>query len=127
MAPPDGGVPRRRVDAGGAAARAAGITVVLGTERIVNGRHRISTLVVNADGSIAGFHDKVQLDPSEEATWAAGGERHVYTAGPLTFGAGHLPRGVALSGDGALGGAARRAGGVRARTSTKPSPAATGR
>jgi len=69
-----------------AAAGTAGITVVLGTERIVDGRHRISTLVVNADGSIAGFHDKVQLDPSEEATWAAGGERHVYTAGPLAFG-----------------------------------------
>lgn len=69
-----------------AAARAAGVTVVLGTERIVEGRHRISTLVVHADGSIAGFHDKVQLDPSEEATWTAGRERHVYTAGPLTFG-----------------------------------------
>lgn len=69
-----------------AAAKTVGITVVLGTERIVDGRHRISTLVVDADGSVAGFHDKVQLDPSEEATWEAGSERHVYTAGPLTFG-----------------------------------------
>lgn len=69
-----------------AAAGAADVTVVLGTERVVNGRHRISTLVVHADGTIAGFHDKVQLDPSEESTWEAGSERHVYTAGPLTFG-----------------------------------------
>jgi len=69
-----------------AAAGAAAVTVVLGTERIVSGRHRISTLVACADGSVAGFHDKVQLDPSEEGTWDAGTERHVYTAGPLTFG-----------------------------------------
>jgi predicted amidohydrolase len=68
------------------AAAAAAVTVVLGTERIVHGRHRISTLVVNADGTVAGFHDKVQLDPSEEPTWEAGTERHLYTAGPLTFG-----------------------------------------
>ena len=69
-----------------AAAKQAAITAVVGSERIVAGRHRISTLVVNADGTIAGFHDKVQLDPSEEATWAPGTERHVYTAGTLTFG-----------------------------------------
>lgn len=73
---------RRVADAAGA----AGVAVALGTERIVGQRHRISTLVVNADGTVAGFHDKVQLDPSEEATWEAGTERHVYTAGPLTFG-----------------------------------------
>lgn len=69
-----------------AAAKAAEIAVVLGTERIVEGRHRISTLVVNTDGSVAGFHDKVQLDPSEEPTWEAGTERQLFTAGPLTFG-----------------------------------------
>lgn len=68
------------------AAAAAGVAVVLGTERIVDDRHRISTLVVDADGTVLGFHDKVQLDPSEEATWAPGSERHVYTVGPLTFG-----------------------------------------
>lgn len=86
MAPPEASFLndawRRVADAAGAAA----VTVVLGTERIVNGRHRISTLVVHADGTVAGFHDKVQLDPSEDGTWEAGTERHVYTAGPLTFG-----------------------------------------
>lgn len=69
-----------------AAAQAATVTVVLGTERIVGTRHRIAMLVIDADGTIAGLHDKVQLDPSEEATWEAGTERHLYTAGPLTFG-----------------------------------------
>jgi len=86
MAPPDAAYlddAWRRV---ATAAKQAAITAVVGTERIVEGRHRISTLVANADGSVAGFHDKVQLDPSEEATWTAGSERHVYTADPLTFG-----------------------------------------
>jgi len=86
MAPPDAAFLddawRHVADAAGAAA----VTVVLGTERIVNGRHRISTLVVHADGTVAGFHDKVQLDPSEEGTWEAGTERQVYSASPLTFG-----------------------------------------
>lgn len=86
MAPPDAAYlddAWRRV---AAAAKLAAVTAVVGTERIVDRRHRISTLVVNADGSLAGFHDKVQLDPSEEATWEPGTERHVFTAGPLTFG-----------------------------------------
>ena len=69
-----------------AAAAAHDIAVVLGTERIVDGALRITTLVVNRDGAIAGWHDKVQLDPTEEATFAAGHERRVFQAGPLTFG-----------------------------------------
>ena len=42
--------------------------------------------VVNRDGSIAGFQDKVQLDPSEEATYSPGAGRSIFTVGPLTFG-----------------------------------------
>ena len=37
----------------------ANVVVVLGTERIVDDRPRITTLVFNADGSRAGFQDKV--------------------------------------------------------------------
>jgi predicted amidohydrolase len=69
----------------GAAAR-ADLAVVLGTERVVDGGLRISALVVNRDGTLAGFQDKVQLDPSEEATYAPGFERRVFEAGPLAFG-----------------------------------------
>lgn len=69
----------------GAAAR-AGVGVVLGTERLVEPRPRISALVVNRDGTIAGFQDKVQLDPSEDDTYAPGMERQVFTMGPVTFG-----------------------------------------
>lgn len=86
LSPPDTAFLERAWQRAAAAAAAARVTVVLGTERVVDGRHRISTLVVAADGQIAGFHDKLQLDPSEEANWLAGQERHVYTAGPLTFG-----------------------------------------
>src|SRR4030095_8248231 len=54
------------------AAGRANVAVVLGTERIVNGGLVISALVVNRDGTIAGFQDKVQIDPSEEAPYKSG-------------------------------------------------------
>jgi predicted amidohydrolase len=67
-------------------AATAGVTVILGTERIADGALRISTLIINADGSRAGFQDKVQLDPGEESAYARGHGRRVFTAGALTFG-----------------------------------------
>ncbi len=72
-----------------AVAEAAGkgnITVVLGTERLVDGKLTITALVVNQDGAVAGFQDKVQIDPSEEDTYAAGSGRRVFQAGTVTFG-----------------------------------------
>jgi predicted amidohydrolase len=68
------------------AAAQAHLTVVLGTERIVEGALRITALVINPDGTVAGFQDKVQLDPSEEATYSPGSDRRVFQTGPLTFG-----------------------------------------
>ena len=62
------------------------VAVVLGTERIVDGRLLISALVINRDGTIAGFQDKVQLDPSEESTFAPGSERRLFRVGEVTFG-----------------------------------------
>lgn len=70
-------------------ARAAGranVAVVLGTERVVEGRLLLSTLVIDRHGTPAGFQDKVQLDPSEEDTYAAGTGRRLFVSGPLTFG-----------------------------------------
>lgn len=64
----------------------ANVAVVLGTERLVDSMPRITALVINRDGAIAGFQDKVQLDPSEEATYSAGYDRQVFHVGPLTFG-----------------------------------------
>ena len=69
------------------AARRAGITVILGTERMTDRGLQITACVINHDGTIAGWQDKGQIDPSEEATYPAHGtERHVFTAGPMTFG-----------------------------------------
>jgi predicted amidohydrolase len=68
------------------AAWAAKIAVVLGTERFVNGGLVITALVIQSDGTMAGFQDKVQLDPSEEGTYTAGAGRRVFQAGELTFG-----------------------------------------
>lgn len=69
------------------AARQAHITVILGTERITERGLQISACVFHDDGSVAGWQDKIQLDPSEEGVYpAVGAGRHVFTAGPLTFG-----------------------------------------
>jgi len=68
------------------AAAKANLAVVLGTERVVNGALLITALVINRDGTVAGFQDKVQLDPSEERTYAPGSGRRVFETGPLTFG-----------------------------------------
>jgi len=69
-----------------AAAARARVAVVLGTERFVEGRLRITVLVVGPDGKVLGWQDKVQLDPSEDALYQPGAERRVFEVGPLTFG-----------------------------------------
>jgi predicted amidohydrolase len=69
-----------------AAAGKAKVAVILGTERIIDGALIISALVVNPDGIVAGFQDKVQIDPSEEGAYGHGSGRRVFQTGPLTFG-----------------------------------------
>ena len=69
-----------------AAAAKASLAVVLGTERVVDNALLATALVVNRDGTIAGFQDKVQLDPCEEGTYSFGSGRRVFQTGPLTFG-----------------------------------------
>lgn len=84
---PDAGFLERAWAEVGDAARAAGIAVVLGTERVTDRGLQITACVFAPDGTIAGWQDKVQLDPSEEGTYpAVGAGRRVFTAGPLTFG-----------------------------------------
>jgi predicted amidohydrolase len=69
-----------------AAAAKANVAVVLGTERVVDGALLATALVINRDGTIAGHQDKVQLDPSEEATYSPGSGRRIFQTGPLIFG-----------------------------------------
>ena len=69
------------------AARLVRIAVVLGTERVTDRGLQITACVINPDGTIAGWQDKGQIDPSEEGTYPAlGTERRVFNVGPLTFG-----------------------------------------
>ena len=84
--PPDPKFLERAWSAVAAAAAKANVAVILGTERVADNRLRITALVVNRDGTIAGFQDKVQMDPSEDGTYWPGSERRVFEAGPLTFG-----------------------------------------
>jgi len=84
--PPDSAFLERAWSAVAASAARNHVAVVLGTERIVNGALLISALVVDRDGTIAGFQDKVQIDPSEETTYTAGEGRRLFQSGPLTFG-----------------------------------------
>lgn len=68
------------------AAAKANLAVILGTERVVEDRLLATALVVNRDGTLAGFQDKVQIDPSEEDIYAPGSGRRVFETGGLTFG-----------------------------------------
>ena len=87
MPPPDPAFLERAWARVADAARDVRITVILGTERISDSGLQISACVIDPDGTIAGWQDKGQLDPTEEETYPAfGTERRVFTAGPLTFG-----------------------------------------
>ena len=86
VAPPDAAFLERAWSAIASAAAKSKVAVVLGTERICDDKLLIAALVINRDGTTAGFQDKVQLDPSEEATYSAGCGRKVFQCGSVTFG-----------------------------------------
>ena len=62
------------------------LCVILGTERLTKAGRLITARVTNPDGSLAGFQDKVQLDPSEERTFVSGAGRHIFQHHGLKFG-----------------------------------------
>ena len=66
--PPDAAFLERAWAAIATAAGRSRVAVVLGTERVIDRGVLISALVINADGTVAGFQDKGQIDPSEEAS-----------------------------------------------------------
>ena len=68
------------------AAGQANLAVILGTERIEGNALFLTALVVHRNGGMAGFQDKVQLDPSEDSTYTHGSRRRLFHSGPLTFG-----------------------------------------
>jgi predicted amidohydrolase len=86
VAPPDQKFLQDAVTQISAATRDAKLTVILGTERIVEGGLRITSVVINPDGATQGWQDKVQLDPSEDELFTPGTQRQIFQAGDLTFG-----------------------------------------
>ncbi len=84
--PPDPAFLQRAWSTIAAAASKASLGVVLGTERVVDGTLLATAVVIHRDGTVAGFQDKVQLDPSEEAIYSPGSGRRVFQTGRLTFG-----------------------------------------
>ncbi|HVV44647.1 MAG TPA: carbon-nitrogen hydrolase family protein, partial [Bryobacteraceae bacterium] len=86
MEPPDNTFLQQAWTRLATAAGRRNLAVILGTERFDGEELRISALVIHRDGSIAGFQDKVQLDPSEEGLFLPGSGRRVFQSGPLTFG-----------------------------------------
>jgi predicted amidohydrolase len=86
LPPPDPVFLERAWSAVASAAARAHVAVVLGTERMVDGALLATALVIDQDGTTAGFQDKVQLDPSEERIYSPGSGRRVFQTGPLVFG-----------------------------------------
>jgi len=84
--PPDPGFLERATSAIAAAAGKANVAVVVGTERVVGDALLATAAVIDRNGSIAGYQDKVQIDPSEEGTYSCGSERRVFRSGPVVFG-----------------------------------------
>jgi predicted amidohydrolase len=86
VAPPDARFLEQAWAAVAAACARAKVAAMLGTERFVGGELRLTALVVGPEGEVAGFQDKVQLDPTEEGLYVAASDRRCFHAGPLTFG-----------------------------------------
>jgi predicted amidohydrolase len=84
--PPDATRLQDAWDRVAAAAGAARIAVILGTERIIDGRPRLTALVIDEDGRAIGFQDKVQLDPDEAPFYSPGTARQTFLAAGVTFG-----------------------------------------
>ena len=84
--PPDAAFLERAWNVIAKAAERANVAVILGTERVVDDELLATALVINRDGTVAGFQDKVQLDPSEDTIYSPGIGRQMFQSGPLKFG-----------------------------------------
>jgi predicted amidohydrolase len=86
VSPPDMNFLERAWSRIAAAAARAQVAVILGTERIVDDKLLATALVINSDGTMAGFQDKVQLDPSEDDLYSPGVGRQVFATNGMKFG-----------------------------------------
>jgi predicted amidohydrolase len=84
--PPDPAFLERAWSSVASAAPRANVAVILGTERVIGDAVLASAIVINRAGSVAGFQDKVQLDPSEDTIYSPGSGRQVFQVDGLKFG-----------------------------------------
>jgi predicted amidohydrolase len=84
--PPDAAFLTRAHQTIATAAARSNIAVILGTERLLNNQLLATALVIDRDGAVLGFQDKVQLAPQEESTYTPGTTRQIFRSGNLTFG-----------------------------------------
>ena len=84
-----------------------GIATILGMERVTDAGRQVACVVFDGGGRLLGFQAKAQLDPSEERFYVPGARTTDVRGGRREVRHRHLPRGMALPGDGPLGGRAR--------------------
>lgn len=70
----------------GQAAREAGVTTILGTERVTRHGRLLLATVLDGHGAPTGHQVKTQLAPEEDAHYVPGHGRLVFRAGAVTFG-----------------------------------------
>jgi len=84
--PPDAAFLNRAHPTTATAAGHSNIAVILGTERLIDQALLATALVIDRDGTLLGFQDKVQLAPQEESTYTPATTRQIFRSGDLTFG-----------------------------------------
>ena len=67
-------------------ARAYGVAVILGIERIADAGRQIAACVIDASGEIQGYQAKTQLDPTEERFYVPGDSRRLFAVNGVPFG-----------------------------------------
>lgn len=69
-----------------ALARAHRIATIMGFERSTEAGRLVSSCVIDADGSIQGWQDKTQVDPSEDRFYVPGDSRRIFEVNGVKFG-----------------------------------------
>jgi len=67
-------------------AKAYGVAVVLGIERLTEAGRQIAAAVIDARGRVQGFQTKNQLDPTEDRFYVPGDTRQIFEVNGLRFG-----------------------------------------
>jgi predicted amidohydrolase len=67
-------------------ARAQGVAVILGTERLTAAGRQVAAFVIDAQGEIQGYQTKNQLDPTEDRFYVPGATRRLFEIRGVKFG-----------------------------------------